>query len=159
LVVDKQDHLSTGGMASKLQSAQIAAQNGIPVVIANGRKTGVLTRIFEGHDEGTLLFPKPGTISRRKRWIAFFNRAEGHITIDDGAATALRKGKSLLPVGIRATEGKFKVGAMVNIHGVDGSHIARGLVEHSSEEIESIKGLKTSGTTGEVIHSDNLVLL
>jgi len=131
LVADRQDNLSTGGMASKLESAQIAAHNGIPVVIANGRKSGVLTRIFEGKDEGTLLFPKEGNISKRKRWIAFFNRAEGHITVD----------------------------AMVNIQTVDGKHIARGLVEYSSDDIHDIKGRKTSGTTGEVIHRDNMVVL
>ncbi|RKX39039.1 MAG: glutamate 5-kinase [Verrucomicrobia bacterium] len=159
LVADKQDTLSTGGMASKLESAQIAAHNGIPVVIANGRKTGVLTRIFQGMDEGTLLFPKEGNISKRKRWIAFFNRAEGHIVVDDGAATALGKGKSLLPVGIKAVEGDFKVGAMVNIQTMDGKHIARGLVEYSSGDINHIKGRKTSGTAGEVIHCDNMVIL
>ncbi len=159
LVADRQDNLSTGGMASKLESAQIAAHNGIPVVIANGRKSGVLTRIFEGKDEGTLLFPKEGNISKRKRWIAFFNRAEGHITVDDGAAAALTKGKSLLPVGIKTVEGAFRVGAMVNIQTVGGEHIARGLVEYSSDDINTIKGRKTSGTTGEVIHCDNMVVL
>jgi len=159
LVADKQDHLSTGGMASKLESAQIAAHNGIPVVIADGRKTGVLTRIFQGLDEGTLLFPKAGNISKRKRWIAFFNRAEGHITIDDGAATALGKGNSLLPVGIQAVEGDFKIGAMVNVQTAGGEHIARGLVEYSSGDINDIKGQKTSGTAGEVIHCDNMVML
>ncbi len=159
LVADKQDKLSVGGMASKLESAQIAARNGIPVVIANGRKTGVLTRIFQGRDEGTLLFPKAGNISKRKRWIAFFNRAEGHIVVDDGAAAAIGKGKSLLPVGIKAIEGVFKVGAMVNIQTVGGKHIARGLVEYSSDDIARIKGKKTSGTTGEVIHCDNMVVL
>jgi len=159
LVADRQSKLSTGGMASKLESAQIAAHNGIPVVIANGRKTGVLTRIFQGRDEGTLLFPKEGNISKRKRWIAFFNRAEGHLVVDNGAAAALGKGKSLLPVGIKAVEGSFKVGAMVNIQTVDGEHIARGLVEYSSDDIHGIKGRKTSGTTGEVIHCDNMVVL
>ena len=159
LVADKQDNLSAGGMASKLDSAQIAAHNGIPVVIANGRKTGVLTRIFQGRDEGTLLIPKSGTISKRKRWIAFFNRAEGHLVVDEGAVTALGKGKSLLPVGIKAVEGAFKVGAMVNIQTVGGVPIARGLVEYSSDNIDRMKGRKTSGTTGEVIHYDNMVVL
>ena len=159
LVVDKQDPLSAGGMASKLESAQIAAHNGIPVVIANGRKTGVLTRIFEGQDEGTLLFPKAGNISKRKRWIAFFNRAEGHLVVDDGAGAALGKGKSLLPVGIKAVEGSFKVGAMVNIQTLSGAPIARGLVEYSSDDIDRIKGKKTSGKAGEVIHRDNMVVL
>ncbi len=159
LVDDKQDHLSTGGMASKLQSAQIAAHNGIPVVIANGRKTGVLTRIFQGLDEGTLLFPKERNISKRKRWIAFFNRAEGHLVVDDGAAAALGKGKSLLPVGIQAVEGRFKVGAMVDIQSQSGKRIARGLVEYGSDEIEQLKGRKTAGKSGEVIHRDNMVIL
>ena len=159
LVADKQDNLSTGGMASKLESAQIAAHNGIPVVIADGRKAGVLTRIFQGLDEGTLLFPKEGNISKRKRWIAFFNRAEGHITVDDGAAAALGNGKSLLPVGIQSVEGDFKVGAMVNIQTADGEHIARGLVEYSSNDINTIRGQKTSGSAGEVIHRDNMVVL
>jgi glutamate 5-kinase len=159
LVTDKEDTLSAGGMASKLESAQIAAHNGIPVVIANGRKTGVLTRIFEGRDEGTLLLPKAGNISKRKRWIAFFNRSEGHLIVDDGAATALAKGKSLLPVGIKAVDGTFKIGAMVDIQTVSGDQIARGLVEYSSADIDEIKGKKTSGKTGEVIHRDNMVAL
>ena len=159
LVADKQDKLSTGGMASKLQSAQLAARNGIPVVIANGRKTGVLTRIFAGSDEGTLLLPKAGNISKRKSWIAFFNRAEGHLVIDDGAAKALEKGKSLLPVGVVAVEGKFKVGAMVRIQNRKGKQLARGLVELSSDEIAEIKGQHTTGKSGEVIHRDNMVML
>jgi len=159
LVADKQDNLSSGGMASKLKSAQIAAHNGIPVVIANGRKTGVLTRIFQGLDEGTLLFPKAGNISKRKRWIAFFNRAEGHLVVDAGAADALAKGKSLLPVGIQAVEGDFTVGAMVDVQSLEGRHIARGLVEYPSEEIDAIKGRKTGGKFGEVIHCDNMVIL
>lgn len=159
LVADKQDQLSSGGMASKLESAQIAAHNGIPVVIANGRKTNVLTRILDGKDEGTLLFPKEGNISKRKRWIAFFNRAEGHLVVDDGAARALNRGKSLLPVGVVSVAGQFKVGAMVDIQGTDGRPLARGLVECSSEEIEARKGQHAGEKAGEVIHRDNMVIL
>lgn len=158
LVADKQDKLSTGGMASKLQSAQLAASNGIPVVIANGRKNGVLTRILAGEDEGTLLLPKSRTMSKRKRWIAFFNRAEGSVTVDQGACEALQKGKSLLPVGVKAVEGRFKVGAMINILSECGEVIARGLTEYSSQDIGAIQGQKTSETLGVVIHRDNMVV-
>ncbi len=159
LVSDKADNLSTGGMTSKLKSAQIAAQNGVPVVIADGRKAGVLGRIFRGEDEGTLLFPKSCNMSKRKSWIAYFNRSEGQLTVDDGAAAALAKGKSLLPVGIAAVRGRFKVGAMVDIESQAGEPIARGLVELSSDEIEKIRGKKTAGKSGEVIHRDNMVVL
>lgn len=159
LVADKQDNLSTGGMASKLQSAQIAAHNGVPVVIANGRKSGVLTRIFAGEDEGTLLFPKASSISKRKRWIAFFNRAEGHIVVDAGAVAALGKGTSLLSVGIKAVHGEFKVGAMVGIQAEDGSHIARGLTGYASHDIINLIGQKSDGKSDAVIHRDNMVIL
>ncbi|MEI6891512.1 MAG: glutamate 5-kinase [Pontiella sp.] len=159
LVNDKADKLSTGGMASKLKSAQLAAHNGIPVVIADGRRPEVLTRIFAGKDEGTLLFPKAGTISKRKRWIAFFNRAEGQVLVDDGAVEALRTGNSLLPIGIQDVQGHFEVGAMVDIQSMNGEPVARGLVEYASDKIDELKGLKTTGKAGEVIHHDNLVLL
>lgn len=159
LVQDRQDTLSTGGMASKLESAQIAAHNGIPVVIADGRKAGVLEHIFNGEDEGTLLSPKQGNISKRKRWIAFFNRVEGSLVVDEGACHALKKGKSLLPVGITAVKGTFKVGALVEIENEAGKAIARGLVEHDCATLNGIKGKKTSPTAGEAIHRDNMVLL
>jgi glutamate 5-kinase len=159
LVADHSDGISTGGMASKLEAAQLAAHNGIPVVIADGRSTGVLARIFDGADEGTLLLPKAGDMSKRKRWIAFFNRVEGHLIVDDGAAAALQQGKSLLPVGVAGVTGTFKVGAMVDVRTADGRTLARGLVEYSSDDIDAIKGRRTDGRYGEVIHRDNMVVL
>lgn len=156
LVADKQDTLSTGGMASKLQSAELAAKNGIPVVIANGRKTGALSRILNGQDEGTLLAPRERNISNRKRWIAFFNRVEGSITIDAGAEEALHKGKSLLPAGILSHQGKFRTGAMVEIINPTGTPIARGLIEADNQSIET---LRKQSTRQPIIHRDNLVML
>jgi glutamate 5-kinase len=168
LACGKTSELSSGGMASKLEAAGEAARNGVPVIMANGRKAHVLTRIFSGQDEGTLILPQPAKLSRRKRWIAFFNRVEGTLVVDDGAAAALReKGKSLLPVGIRRVEGTFRVGAMVRIQTADGHRLARGLTEYSSADLECIKG-KTSreiipllGTDcfDEAVHRDNMVLL
>lgn len=159
MIKDKQDGLSTGGMTSKLQSAELATHNGIPVVIANGRKNDVLTRILSGKDEGTLLFPKDKQISKRKRWIAFFNRVEGKITIDKGAEKALLSGNSLLPVGILKQEGHFKLGAMVEIISQDGHTIGRGLVEADSQELASRKSSSASAKEQPIIHYDNLVLL
>ncbi|MFC1468157.1 glutamate 5-kinase [Verrucomicrobiota bacterium] len=156
----KGSELSSGGMASKLTSAREATRNGIPVIIANGRKDNVLENIFTGKDEGTLFLPKETTISKRKSWLAFFHRVEGTLTVDDGAATALReKGKSLLPIGIKAVDGKFGIGSLIRIQTKDGHVIARGLSEFSSEAIQSIKGTKTTNEYAEVIHRDNLVIL
>jgi glutamate 5-kinase len=55
LVQRHDSRLSKGGMASKLRAAQSAARAGCSVVIANGRRSGVLTSIVRGEDTGTLV--------------------------------------------------------------------------------------------------------
>jgi glutamate 5-kinase len=47
--------LSRGGMASKLRAAEDAARAGCSVVIADGRKPGIIGRIMNGEDAGTLV--------------------------------------------------------------------------------------------------------
>lgn len=168
MALGKGSELSTGGMASKLQSAGMVAENGIPVVIANGRKDGILDDAFAGADVGTLIQPASGAdaLSRRERWITIFHRAEGALVIDDGARAALvEKGRSLLPVGIRTVEGDFDAGAVVSIKALDGTLLGRGLSDHSSTEINLMKGKHSAelesllGTSDSpvVVHRDNLV--
>ena len=45
-------------MKSKLESARLASNDGIPVIIADGRKENVITEIISGNDEGTFFKPK-----------------------------------------------------------------------------------------------------
>ena len=163
---------STGGMASKLTSAAEAARMGSAVVIANGRQTGILQKIVAGDNVGTLIpatgsADATGTLNNRRRWVAFFHHAQGRITVDDGARDALlRRGKSLLPVGIRAVAGDFAPGDLVEILDLAGTAIAQGLSEYSGAELRLLKGLKTekirellgNDAPGEVIHRDNLVV-
>ncbi len=169
LALGKGSQLSTGGMASKLQSAGMVAENGIPVVIANGRTDGVLERVLAGEDAGTLIRPAAAAdaMSRRERWITLFHRPKGALVVDDGARTALlEKGRSLLPVGIREVEGEFEAGAVVNLKSLDGSVIGRGLCDYSSTEIRLMKGAHSaelcarlgSSETPVVVHRDNLVV-
>jgi glutamate 5-kinase len=172
LAQGKGSELSTGGMLSKLQSAGMVVASGIPVVIANGRKDGALADALAGRDTGTLIVPggrvPAGLQSHRKRWLAFFHKTPGSLVIDDGARDALlRQGRSLLPIGVKAVEGRFAAGSVVNIKGSDGLVVARGQTDYASEDIERIRGRKTSEIAGllgrrdfdEVIHRDNLVVL
>jgi glutamate 5-kinase len=164
---------STGGMASKLTSAAEAARMGTAVIIANGRQDGILQKIVAGANVGTLIpaaagaADANGTLNHRRRWVAFFHQAHGQITIDDGARDALlKRGKSLLPVGIREVSGDFAPGDLIEILDLEGKPIAQGLSEYSSAEIRLLKGLKTekirellgSAAPGEVVHRDNLVV-
>ncbi len=157
----------TGGMQTKLEAAKKAAHFGVPTIIANGREKSVLKKIFSGQDMGTLFLPLEDRLTSRKHWIAFTARPAGSITVDDGARNALlKKGKSLLPSGIKGMEGEFDSGDVVKCTGPDGSEIGRGIVNYSSNELKKIKGLKTSEIEkalgykyfDEVIHRDNLVI-
>ena len=79
-----------------------------------------------------------------KRWIAYGAGAKGQIKVNEGAKQAILKGASLLAAGIESVSGQFKIGDVVSIIGPDNKEFARGIVNYSSEEINLIKGLKTS---------------
>jgi glutamate 5-kinase len=167
----KGSQMSTGGMASKLESAQTAVDMGTPVVIANGRKTGILSDILDGKNTGTLIGLPAGESRKarsRKQWIAFFHRAAGTVVVDEGAVQAIvTRGKSLLPIGVSDVIGDFPAGSMVNIRGLDESLIARGLADYSSGDIRRIQGRRSSALKAilgqvdydEVIHRDNMTIL
>ena len=130
------------------------------MIIANGRKDDVLKNIFNGDDEGTLFLPHDTNHSKRKSWIAFFNKVEGTVVVDNGAAKALtEQGKSLLPIGITEVQENFKLGSLIQIKTIEGKIIARGLTEFSSEKLNEFKGTKSNDEHAEAIHRDNLVLL
>ena len=81
---------------------------------------------------------------------------------------ALReRGRSLLPAGVTAVEGRFGIGDPVSCVDPARREIARGLAAYGSVEVERILGLGT-GEIGrvlgysngdEVIHRDDLVLV
>jgi glutamate 5-kinase len=120
-------------------------------------------------DVGTLFIPCNKKITSRKRWIGFTVKPKGRVYIDEGALGALqKKGKSLLPSGVVKIDGKFVKGDVVSVVDVVGKReIARGLMNYSADEVQKVKGLRTSlikKTLGskpydEIIHRDNMVLL
>ncbi|MEX0771345.1 MAG: glutamate 5-kinase [Balneolaceae bacterium] len=161
---------SSGGMYTKLQSAERAVRAGTQVVIADGRETEIIRRILEGEDLGTFIDSESadGGMRGRKRWIAFFRRARGSLTVDSGAARAITEnGNSLLPVGIKEVDGRFSVGDLVNVKSEDGEVVARGLTAYGSEDVDRIKGLQSTEISSilgethfeEVIHRDNMVIV
>jgi glutamate 5-kinase len=63
------NHLSRGGMASKLEAARLAVSAGESVVVANGRRANVLVEILAGEPVGTLILAQGPAVTSRKRWI------------------------------------------------------------------------------------------
>lgn len=166
---ESQSPLGTGGISSKLSAAEKAAAAGIPTLIANGLKEGILLRVFDIHQEtGTMVIPEENRLARRKHWIAYNLKPTGEIVVDQGAYEALvLKGKSLLPSGLKEVHGSFGVGECVRCLDLQGREFARGLVNYSAQELNQIKGLHTSRIEqvlgykmyDEIIHRDDLVLL
>lgn len=159
--------LGTGGMASKIKAARKANLRGVPVIIANGQKKGIIKDIFKGEEVGTLFRPQDTTLCSRKHWIVFTKAPKGSIVIDRGACEALKKrGKSLLPSGIKDVTGRFSRGDSVAILDEDNQELAVGMVNYTSGAIKKIMGLKSREIESrlgykhddEVIHRDNLAL-
>lgn len=158
----------TGGMFTKIQAASIATNSGVDMVIASGFQEGLLSRICQGENVGTLFHGKHSHLHGKKRWLVSGSRAEGKIFVDSGCRDAImRHGSSLLPVGIVAVEGIFQEGDIVAVV-YDELTIAKGVVNYNSAKINAIKGLKTpavsdklghEGCYEEVIHRDNMVVL
>ena len=161
----RQSSHGSGGMASKLSAAAIATRAGEVAIIANARTPKVLVRLLAGERLGTCFVPADRKLSSRRRWIAQASRPAGKITIDDGAVGAISKrGKSLLPSGILAVSGRFDKGDTVRIVDESGAEIARGLTNYSAEQIEKIKGMRSSKIEqilgqkdyDEVVHRNNM---
>ncbi len=159
--------LGVGGMATKIQAAQLATRSGTRTVIANGEAPDVLLRIAAGETVGTAFVPALGHIESRKRWM-LAERPQGTLKIDAGAARVLlREGASLLPVGIKKMTGSFDRGAVVRVENAEGHALAKGLVNYGSAELEKVIGQRSDSIAGilgytygdEAIHRDNLVLV
>lgn len=150
---------SVGGMITKLEAAKIAADSGIPCIIANGKNKSIILEIME--DAGpigkwTLFLPAKSCLVAKKRWIAFGAKPKGKIIVDEGAKSALRNKKSLLAVGVLSIEGVFENGDIVSVMNGSGLELARGIVGFSNRHLDKIKGARYGK---EVIHRDNIVIL
>src|SRR4030042_861158 len=116
MACDTAGRQGTGGMATKIEAARLATSSGVSVVIADGREPDILAKISQGEDIGTL-FPAPvNKMESRKRWMLSGLASKGKVTVDKGAASALKEhNKSLLPAGVIEAEGKFQPGDIVDI--------------------------------------------
>jgi len=166
----KTSFIGTGGMQTKLLTAQEAAKSGVATWIVNGRHPEIVTTILKHPEKhrGTFFFPEKDKLTSRKTWIGYALRPKGKLVVDNGARNKLvLENKSLLSSGIVHIEGSFGIGDLVQCVGPDGREFARGLVNYTCEELQAIKGKKSEEIEAilgykyydEVIHRDDLVIL
>jgi glutamate 5-kinase len=155
----------SGGMASKLAAAKIAAWSGVRVVIADAARPSVVVDAAAGRPGvGTVFVPREQRLAARKLWIAFAVAARGTVVVDEGARRALlERGVSLLPAGVLAVHGTFDGDDAVGIAGPDGTVFAKGLSRHPSDRLQALIGRQTwelpEAVAHEVVHRDDLVIL
>jgi glutamate 5-kinase len=161
--------VSVGGMKAKLTAIRQAVEAGTPAVLARGDGAD-LVDIVTGKDAGTLFLPSK-RIDRRRRWLAFVTKPKGMLYLDAGAVSALRdqgaaKRGSVLAAGVRRVKGDFKAGDFVEVCDLDGEIVGRGRTSYASDEVEKIRGRKSSeiaallGRPGpaHVVHRDKLAV-
>jgi len=160
--------LGVGGMITKIEAAKLATASGITVVIADGKEPDVMLRVIRGEPLGTRFVPTSSRLESRKRWMLSGLSTRGKLTVDSGAAQALKKQKrSLLAAGIKQIEGEFQRGDIVNIYGPDNSRLGCGIANYSSADIKVIQGAHSRDIASllsydygsEVVHRNNLVVL
>ena len=158
--------VGTGGMVSKLIAAKIASRAGCRVILASGLGRHPLLNLKTG-GRATEFVASTTPRRARKHWIAASLDTMGTVTIDQGAAEALKCGRSLLPAGVTAIDGRFERGDPLLVRDVEGRDIAKGLSAYDAADARQIRGQKTEaialllGYQGrdELIHRDDLVLL
>jgi len=157
--------VGTGGMATKVDSAMIATQAGIPTVLTAAR---CAAQALAGEATGTYFAPTGQRPSTRLLWLAHAAVARGTLTLDGGAVAAVvQRRASLLPAGITGVDGSFEAGDPVNLSGEDGRVVARGLVSYDATEIPGLMGRSTRWLASrlgpeyerEVVHRDDMVIL
>ena len=160
--------LGTGGMATKLQAADIARRTGIEVVIAAGSSPNVIVDTLSDKPQGTRFFALEESLENRKRWILAGPASVGDLILDDGAAKAVvERGSSLLAKGIIQTKGTFSRGDVVRLRDQQGHLLAKGIISYSDNELELLIGKHSTeieATLGyaygaTIIHRDDLVII
>jgi len=159
--------VGTGGMITKVIAAKRAARSGAHTAIASGREIDPIIRLANGEAVGTLLISRTQPLAARKQWLADHLQLAGSLILDDGAVSALKSGKSLLPIGVVSIEGEFERGAVVACLDGKGTQVARGLVNYGSGEGRLIARKSTPEMEAllgyvdepEIIHRDNMILI
>jgi glutamate 5-kinase len=166
LVDKKINTYGSGGMLTKLEAAKICMNAGCSMLIANGEKFNPIQEIVN-KNLCTWFKPKISNLDARKKWIISSLSLSSKIYIDQGATSALKSGKSLLPSGIIKIVGNFKKGDNIIIVDNNNIDIARALSSFTSVEINKIKGLQSNqienilgyASKSEIVHKDDIVIL
>ena len=166
LIDNRKNNYGSGGILTKLDAAKICMNSGCHMFLANGKKDNPIKNIIK-NKICTHFIPKISSLDAKKKWIIGSLNSSGIIFVDQGAASALNSGKSLLAAGVTKITGSFNKGENVLVVDQNEKNLARGLASFNSSEINKIKGKQSKEiekilgylSKSEIIHKDDMVLL
>lgn len=155
----------TGGMATKIAAAEMAMAAGCSAVITRGNGDRPVSELLEGA-RATWFRASVSPESAKRIWIAGSLAVTGRLHLDDGAARAVKAGRSLLAAGITQVEGQFERGSAIRLVDSAGqsfatalagydSHECRLIAGKQSEDIEAALGYKRGAA---LVHATDLVI-
>jgi glutamate 5-kinase len=157
--------VGTGGMATKIEAARMAASGGVTTIVTSAANAAAA---LAGDEVGTVFHPTGPRRPSRLLWLAHATAPEGRLRLDAGAVIAVvDRRASLLPAGVTAVEGDFSAGDPVDLVDPAGRSVARGLVAFDANELPGMLGRSTAELAAElgpsyereIVHRDDLVLL
>jgi len=131
--------VGSGGMITKIKAARVLMVAGVPMIICHGRREEAIVDAAAGNKVGTLFTAseQPHEITPKKLWLALGDAARGTVVVDAGARNALvKRGSSLLCVGVKSVEGRFDAGDIIDIKDESGLVVARGKAAFAGDEVE-----------------------
>jgi len=149
-----------GGMLTKTTIARKIADQGIEVIIANGKRENILIQLLDKKSEvvSTHFVASASEVSSVKKWIAHSEGfAKGEIHVNENAAKALigENAVSLLPIGATKIVGDFEKDDIVKIIDQDGHSLGVGKVQYDSDKAREMLGKKNQKP---LVHCDYLYL-
>lgn len=148
--------IGLGGMITKMAALKIATESGIKCFLGKGTKKNILHDLVDTDKPiGTYFKPKKGKKgSRFKNWLKYCSLPSGTVIVDEGAASALKKHKSLLMVGIKDLSDGISEQDTVYIVDEHNKPIGTGKINFSSQQIKL--AMKTGKNLKVVVHADHL---
>lgn len=148
-----------GGMQTKTNIASKVADEGLEVIIANGKKDDILIKLLTSEEDivCTRFLPSGQPATSVKKWIAHSEGfAKGEIHLDAKAAEALREGNnSVLMVGVTEIKGVFEKDDIVKIFDESGKQLGVGKTQYTNTEAIKLIGKKKEKP---IVHYDYMYL-
>ncbi|MEZ9596134.1 glutamate 5-kinase [Shewanella sp. 10N.261.52.F9] len=160
--------LGTGGMATKLEAADIARRAGVEVVIASGKHKDVIQKAVCSNPVGTHFTALEHPLECRKQWILAGPKVQGQVILDTGAiAEVTKKGRSLLSKGIVEVKGLFQRGDTIEFTDGKGKVHGKGMSRYGSVDVDKMVGKHSNNIEDmlgydygdAIIHRNDMVVL